>query len=156
VKDTFYTDPELKLQDASGEIKPEDIQSLQDMLLSAISNKTEFANWFGHFITNNLDELEPEHDLLDESTFISTLKKQASHLNRYGNIRFSYIKSNDTVTLFYSGESLLLSNAQLSLVKYLCSSHCLDCTELLGFNDQGLSLDILFTLYSAGCFYFDE
>ncbi len=154
-KDTFYTDPDLKLQDASGEIKPEDIQSLQDMLLSAISNKTEFANWFGHFITNNLDELEPEYDLLDESTFRKTLK-QASHLNRYGNIRFSYINNNDTVTLFYSGQSVLLSISQLNLIQYLCSSHRLDCSELHGFNDKELTIDLLYTLYSAGCFYFDE
>jgi len=154
-KDTFYADPEIKLQDASGEIKSEDIQSLQNMLLSAISNKTEFANWFGHFITNNLNDFEPEDDLLDEATFIDTLK-QTSHLNRYGNIRFSYIKNNDTITLFYSGESILLSNSQLGLIEYLCSSHRLDCSELHGFKDNDFTLDILYTLYSAGCFYFDE
>ncbi len=154
-KDTFYSDPDLKLQDASGEIKSDDIHSLQNMLLSAISNKTEFANWFGHFITNNLDELEPEYDLLDEPTFINTLK-QASHLNRYGNIRFSYINNNDSVTLFYSGQSVLLPNSQLSLITYLCSSHRLDCSELRGFDDKDLTSDLLYTLYSAGCFYFDE
>ncbi len=154
-KDTFYTDPDLKLQDASGEIRPDDIQSLQNMLLSAISNKTEFANWFGHFITNNLDDLEPEDDLLDEPAFRKTLI-QGSHLKRYGNIRFSYINNTDTVTLFYSGQSVLLPISQLSLIQYLCSSHRLDCSELNGFNDKDLTSDLLYTLYSAGCFYFDE
>lgn len=154
-KDTFYADPDLKLQDASGEIKPEDIQSLQNMLLSAISNKDEFANWFGHFITNNLDNFESEHEQLDEASFKEILQN-AKHLNRYGNIRFSYINNTDTVTLFYSGESVLLPKSQLNLIQYLCSSHCLDCTKLLGFSDADLTLDILLTLYNAGCFYFDE
>jgi 50S ribosomal protein L16 3-hydroxylase len=154
-KDQFYTDQDLQLQDSSGEIKTEHIRSMREMILSAVSDDAEFASWFGRFITEDMNHYETEQNELDNDAFKKQFK-QNGYLNRYGNIRFSYIEDHENLKFFYAGNELQLALEQLSLIQYLSSQHRLDYIETLKFGNEESALDLIHKLYNAGCFYFDE
>ncbi|GJM17682.1 MAG: cupin [Thermodesulfobacteriota bacterium] len=154
-KDKFYTDPKLKTQEFSGEIKKEDIESLHEMVLSTCSNKADFASWFGRFITDNRDDYEQEEAIVNEPEFYTSLK-EAKHISRYGNVRMSYIDDGNTIKLFYAGNESSLPKSQLPLIQYLCSKHRLECAVLLKFDDEHHSLSLLYKLHKEGCLTFDE
>jgi len=154
-KDRFYTDPKLELQESPGEIKKEYIDSLREMMLSACADKAEFASWFGRFITDNRNDYEPEQETLGQDDFHAQLR-QAKQINRYGNIRMSYIEGGDTIKLFCAGNEHSLPETQLPLIQYLCSKHQLECPVLLGLDVEDNILSLLYKLYKDGCLYFDE
>ncbi len=154
-RDQFYTDPDLQLQDSAGEIKTEHIQAMRKMILSAISDDADFASWFGRFITEDMNQYEAGQNELDNNEFNKHFK-QNGYLNRYGNIRFSYIQENENLKFFYAGNELQLALEQRPLIQYLSSQHRLEYTETLQFGNEESALELIYTLYSAGCFYFDE
>ncbi len=154
-KDKFYTDPDLHLQESPGEIKAEHIRSMREMILSAISDDTDFASWFGRFITEDMNNYETGQNELDNNDF-KTQFKQKGYLSRYGNIRFSYIEDNADIKFFYAGNELPLALEQRSLIQYLCNQHRLDYAVTIKFGNEASVLDLIHTLYIAGCFYFDE
>jgi 50S ribosomal protein L16 3-hydroxylase len=154
-KDRFYTDPDLQLQESAGEIKVEQIKSLQKMILSTLSNEADFISWFGCFITGNHNDYELEQEKLDEDVFQVQLK-QRNHLNRFGNIRFSYVEDNNKIKFFYAGKELSLPIKQLPLIRYLCSHHRLAYPKVIELSDETPAFKLLYSLHSHGCFYFDE
>lgn len=154
-KDQFYSDPDLRLQDSPGEIKNEQLHSMREMMLAAMSSEVDFGSWFGRFITEDMNHYETEQNGLDNNDF-KTQFKQKGYLNRYGNIRFSYIEGNGNIKFFYAGNELELAFEQLSLIRYLCHQHRLDYAEIIKSGNEEPALALIYTLYIAGCFYFDE
>ncbi len=154
-KDRFYADQKLAPQESSGEIKKEHIDSLREMILSACADKAEFASWFGRFVTDNHNDYELEQEILSQDDFHAQLR-QDRHINRYGNIRMSYIEDGDIIKFFYAGNEHALPKTQLPLIQYLCSKHQLECHVLLGLDVEDNILSILYKLYKDGCLYFDE
>ena len=128
---------------------------MRQMIISTLSNKTDFENWFGKFITENHHNYEEEQATLNETEFYTQLKKVGA-LIRYGNIRFSYIQNDTQISFFYAGNTLALSKQYFPLVAYLCRRHSVDYQHLIEMNNETLALPLLYTLYRDGCFYFDE
>jgi 50S ribosomal protein L16 3-hydroxylase len=154
-KDQYYTDPHLELQDSPGEIKTEHIRAMREMIVSAITDEADFASWFGRFITEDMHHYETEQHELTRHDF-SQQFKQAGHLNRQGNIRFSYIEDVNKLRFFYAGNELDCTPDQLHLVRYLCSAHKLEYQTILKLANEDSVLALLHSLYQEGCFYFDE
>jgi 50S ribosomal protein L16 3-hydroxylase len=155
-KDSYYTDPGLALQESSGEIKAEHIRAIRDLMLSSVPNEAAFASWFGRFITENPDDRD-EHDAeeLNMDDFHIQLK-QSDHLNRYGNIRMSYIEDKESIGFFFAGNELRLPASQLPLIRYLCTHHRIDYHTIMELGEEASALDLLFKLHREGCFFFDE
>ena len=124
------------------------------MVLSACSNKAEFASWFGRFITDNRNDYEQDQEIIGEAEFYKHFNK-AKHINRYGNIRMSYIEDGDIIKLFCAGNEISLPKLRLPLIQYLCSKHQLECPVIMKFCDKDNAMSFLYTLYKDGYLYFD-
>lgn len=155
-EDAFYTDTDLTLEKSSGEIKKEHIEAIRKLMLSSINEGEGFNSWFGRYITENpSDELECENEELGDKDFYAQFK-QTSGLNRSGHIRLSYINNDESVGLFIAGNEFSLSKSYLPLVSYLSSHHFIDYGSVIELCDEAAALDLLFKLYRAGYFFFDE
>ncbi len=151
----FYTDPELELQNHSGEIKKHHIEYIHQMMLSRIVHDDEFEQWFGRFITDNrtFDEID-----ISEINFedFDVLYKQQSKLTRYGNVRVSYIQQQDHVDLFIAGQHESLKLNELELVQFLSKSRELLYENVLELSNSEQALNLLHSFYQQGFYYFED
>jgi 50S ribosomal protein L16 3-hydroxylase len=154
-KDIFYSDPDLSLQPSPGEIKAEHIEAIRELMFSPKIEKEEFNSWFGSFITESKNDLEYENEELSKDDFILQLKEVGA-LTRNGNVRFSYIENEKSLSLFVAGEEFSLSNSYLSLAGYLCAHHYVEYNKIVDCCDEDAALDLLFKLYEEGYYFFDE
>lgn len=155
-KDAFYTDPDLALQESSGEIKAKHIRAIRELMLTSLSNETTFASWFGRYVTEKPNnEFEHEAEQLNQDDF-HTLFKQGNSLNRYGSTRLSYIEDDEAIIFFFAGNELRLPVSQLPLIRYLCEHHCVAYHSIMELGDETETLELLFRLHREGCFFFDE
>lgn len=154
--DVFYSDPDLSLQEASGEIKTEHIEAIRKLMVSSMSHSEMFDSWFGRFITDNSNnEFGYEGGELDEDDFYEQFKEIGS-LNRNGVIRLSYIDYDESIKLFIAGNEFNLSDSYLPLVSYLCSSHLIEYSSVVDLCDEDAALDLVFKFYRAGYFFLDD
>jgi 50S ribosomal protein L16 3-hydroxylase len=154
--EAFYSDPELGLQESSGEIKAEHIKSIRELMLSAVSDEESFSSWFGSYITENArGDIEYEAEELNADEFHNKFK-QSGVLNRSGHNRFSYIVKDNLIALFIAGNEFNLSNSYLSLVSYFCSRHIIDYVSVMQCCDEDAALELLFKFHCAGYFFFYE
>ncbi len=155
VEEVFYSDPELTLQASPGEIRKEHIDAIKKLMRLSNVDADKFSSWFGCFITEKSNEQEYENEELDESEFWQQFKDLGS-LTRNGNIRLSFIKNEDSISLFIAGEELSLSDSYLSLVSYISSRHAIDYEHVMKCCDELAALDLLYKLYDGNYFFFDE
>jgi len=154
--DVFYSDPDLSLSEASGEIKAEHLEAIRELMISSMSHSEMFNSWFGRFITDNSsNEFGYESGELDEDDFYEQFKEIGS-LNRNGVIRLSYIDYDESIKLFIAGNEFSLSDSYLPLVSYLCSSHLIEYSSVIDLCDEDAALDLVFKFYHAGYFFLDD
>ena len=115
----------------------------------------EFKSWFGCFITEKTNELEYENEVLDEQEFQDRFK-QIGRLTRNGNIRLSYIKNDESLSLYIAGEEFILSDSYLSLIQYITTSHIIDFDRAVQCCDETAVMDLLYKLYDGSYIFFDE
>lgn len=154
LKDAFYSDPDLQLQNSSGEITAEQICAIQGLMQIPDIDKGVFNSWFGCFITENKNNLEFENEEIDEEYFLNQFRQ--SGLTRNGNIRLAYILNEDSLSLFISGEQYNLSNSYVSLVSYICANHRLAYSKVIDVCDKNAASELLYKFYDENYFFFDE
>jgi 50S ribosomal protein L16 3-hydroxylase len=155
IEDVFYSDPDLTLQASPGEIRKEHIDAIQTLMRLSNVDKDEFSSWFGCFITEKTNDLEYENEELSESEF----REQFKHFGRVmrnGNIRMSYIKNNESVSLYVAGEEFILSDSYLSLVDYISAQHYIDYNSVAQCCDEVAASELLYKLYYESYLFFDE
>jgi 50S ribosomal protein L16 3-hydroxylase len=155
IEDAFYSDPGLKLQGSAGEIIPEHINAIRQLMLNPESDAESFNSWFGCFITEKTNDLEFDNEDLSEKEFRDTFI-HVGRLMRNGNIRISYINYDESLSLFLAGEEYSLSRSYLSLVNALCEQHFIDYNMVVQCCDESAALELLFKLYDSSYYYFYE
>ena len=110
-----YSDPDIKMQNSSGEINATAVEKVQNILLEAVKSPERVAQWFGQYMT------QPKYpDQLEETAHFygSTLSAGA---------RLAWHQTKDGgIILYANGESRLLSGHLEAAVRKLCETRMVD------------------------------
>jgi len=156
--DELYRDPDLKAQANAGEILPEALERLQQMMLESLSDPAHFARWFGTFnSTPKYPDMDwrPEIPVAPEEVR-AAISSQVP-LSRNPASRLAFIASatdTDALMLFADGICFDCHGETLALAKDLCAhdSVVLD-VEVAG---SAAAINLLTQLCNQGCIAFDS
>ncbi len=154
-----YTDPDRTATQAVGEITPQDLNKVQQLLQQVIDEPDLLARYFGSYITHakhELDATEPDpHYQVDE---IAEYLQEGSVLARLGGLRCCYIQQHpdDDILLFINGNTMTVPAGELSTVKQLCEQVQLDAATAASFAEDPAKLQLLTMLINLGYWYFIE
>jgi 50S ribosomal protein L16 3-hydroxylase len=154
--DELYRDPDLKAQANAGEILPEALDRLQQMMLESLSDSAHFARWFGTF---NSAPKYPDVDWRPEIPVTPQDVRAAISaqvpLSRNPASRLAFIATGaDALMLFADGVCFDCIGETAALAKDLCAadSVVLD-VALVG---SAAAIDLLTQLCNNGCIAFDS
>lgn len=156
--DELYRDPDLKAQANAGEILPEALARLQQMMLESLSDPAHFARWFGTF---NSTPKYPDMDWRPEVPIAPEEVRAAISaqvpLSRNPASRLAFIASatdTDALMLFADGVCFDCSGETAALAEDLCAhdSLCLD----VALAARPAAIDLLTQLCNQGCIAFDS
>ncbi|NJM50533.1 MAG: cupin domain-containing protein [Sphingomonadales bacterium] len=156
VKDERYGDPGLTGQDNAGEIGAHAIDRLHAMMVGALSDKADFARWFGHY--NSLPKY-PDMDWTAEKAF--TTKSLIGRLEggayviRNPAARTAFIETGGgDVMLFAGGQEFACTGHLAIFARALCGDMRAEAgSELLA--DQEAK-PVLLTLLNQGIIAFSD
>jgi 50S ribosomal protein L16 3-hydroxylase len=153
--DDRYCDPDLAVQQNPGEISALAIDRLHAMLTEKLSDRTEFARWFGEF---NSTPRYPETDWRPEEPIeIDHLRSllTADHpLLRNPASRFSYIQESESkLLLFVDGECFPCTDKVIGVAELLCAHEQFVIDPEWCTSDDVVGL--LADLYNRGSLAFD-
>lgn len=155
IADVFYTDPDLSVQGSQGEIKKQDIKRVQELMRLLNVGEAEFNSWFGCFISEKVNELEYENEAINIDVFKERFEQLGSII-RNGNIRLSFIKNTESVSLYVAGEEYVLSDSYLPLVEYITAKRVVHFDIALQSCNESAAIDLMYKLYNENYFFFDE
>ena len=152
-----YGDTDLSLQKSSGEISPVALKKVREILRSKLKDDNAINQWFGEFIT----EAKSPQDITGEVEKISTEQflqyfEQAGELFRNDELRFAYIDTDDTSTLFIDGQAYPLDTEQAFAAPLLCDQHSVTYSQLETALKQNIFANLLTTLYNQNYVYFED
>jgi 50S ribosomal protein L16 3-hydroxylase len=154
--DELYRDPDLTAQANAGEILPEALDRLQQMVLESLSDPAHFARWFGTF---NSTPKYPDIDWRPEIPVTAEELRAAITaqlpLSRNPASRLAFIATGaEALMLFADGVCFDCHGETAALAKALCAedSLCLD-VEVAG---NAAAIDLLIQLCNNGCIAFDS
>lgn len=153
--DDRYCDPDLAVQSNPGEISAEAIERLHAMLTERLSDRTEFARWFGRY---NSTPRYPDTDWRPQEPIevehLRGLLTADNPLFRNPASRFSYIwEGQDKLLLFVDGDCFACTDAVSALAERLCSQDELVIDPEWRTSDDVVGL--LAELYNRGSVAFD-
>ena len=120
-----YTDPDLKTQQHSGEISPQAIAHIREMLQQALSfSNEELTAWFGRFSSEPKENLIPPRleNSITEAALLQQLQ-QGIQVRRHPFSKILFSRLPDSLLLFASGESFTLPEDSLDLAILLSEEH---------------------------------
>ncbi len=153
--DDRYCDPDLAEQANPGEISASAIDRLHAMLTEKLSDRKEFAKWFGEY---NSTPRYPETDWRPQDPIeIEHLREllTADHpLFRNPASRFSYIReSENKLLLFVDGECFSCTDEAIELAEMLCAQDQFVINPDWRTSDDVVAL--IAELYNRGSLSFD-
>ncbi len=123
-EDDRYSDPDLDVDANPGEISATAIARLRDMVLGALSDGTDFASWFGRYITAPKDERldwAPEKQV--SPTELGDGATGRVWFERNPASRFSFFRHGpDSVDLFVDGNRYACAGSAMCIAERLCGS----------------------------------
>ncbi|WP_109356750.1 cupin domain-containing protein [Sphingorhabdus sp. EL138] len=154
--DDRYGDPVMKPQENPGEIQPEAIQRLHNMIMEKIGDREAFARWFGQYSST---PKYPDVDWRTEEAIgvLQIRKNLASGLPLYRNpaSRFSYIRqSAGSVLLFVDGACYTCADQTSAFAEQLCVQDRVELDEKFVGSDDVITL--ISELYDRGSLIFDN
>ena len=156
--DELYRDPDLKAQANAGEILPEALARLQQMMLESLSDPAHFARWFGTF---NSTPKYPDMDWRPEVAIAPEEVRAAITaqvpLSRNPASRLAFIANAtdaDALMLFADGVCFDCSGETAALAKDLCAHDSVALDVALA--AKPAAIDLLTQLCNQGCIAFDS
>lgn len=154
-EDDRYADPGLERQANPGEIQTSAVERMQAMVLAALSDRDEFARWFGIYssLPKYADaDWRPEDAIAERQ--IRDLMACAAPLRRNPASRFSFIRLQDrTILLFVDGECFECRDDMACFAEALCAQTCFVTPEEIAISPSVVAL--VTTLAERGNVAFD-
>ncbi len=146
-EDDRYSDPNLDVDANPGEISKAAISRLRDMVMGRLSDETDFALWFGQYITAPKDErLDWAPDKQMSPTELSDGATSPVWFERNPASRFSFFRqSAGSVDLFVDGIRYDCTGYAMSIAERLCrgSRFAVEAEELASKEVVGLVADLV-------------
>lgn len=153
-----YADPDLKLQKHPGEITPEDVAKIGEIIRQQLLHMEQLPQWFGHYITSpkNVPEDLSLQETVDTTAFLEKLFLIKSlHRSEYS--RFAFVKQDaQHILMFIDGEGKRLSGKQAELAMLICDQRQYPVSELTAYLEYPACVEQLIALTNAGILYFPE
>ena len=156
--DELYRDPDLTAQANAGEILPEALARMQQMMLEYLSDPAHFARWFGTF---NSTPKYPDMDWRPEVPVAPQDVRAAINaqmpLSRNPASRLAFVpgaKNTDALMLFADGVCFDCIDETAALAKDLCAADSVVLDVALA--ASAAAIDLLTQLCNNGCLAFDS
>ena len=148
-----YVDPDLKTQPEPGQIDPEALLRIREMVRTIPMDDVSIDRWFGRYVSEPRlgIEYEPLLPPLSSAAWL-TQCYQYTHLRRH--CRLFYIERDDKVYLFANGDEFVLPTKLASAAALLSRQRLIECETLLSYVDYLELLDLLTELTNQGYFEF--
>jgi 50S ribosomal protein L16 3-hydroxylase len=153
---TRYSDKTLTLRESSGELKNDEVEKIQSLMLDAIQDNGVIKRWLGNYLS------QPKHDMdllpLDEPISSDELANYLSSqvINRAGGVRTFYQNLEECLFLSVNNESFQLPFNTLSAVKLLTDKTSFDADEIISSLECLEFAEMLTKLINEGFYYILE
>ena len=152
-----YQDPELQLQQHSGEIDAAARKQIRNIVRQQFVSDEQIDRWFGCYITESPPQtmsLEPETQLQPD-TFRDQLVTQGV-LWRSEFRRFAFIRGKTTIWLYADGQEIELTSAYNDLIALLCDQRRYSLASLTPYLENSQTIELLTRLYNMGAVEFPD
>jgi len=128
---TRYSDKTLTLRESSGELKNDEVEQIQNLMLDAIQDKAVIKRWLGNYLS------QPKHDMdllpLDEPISSDELANYLSSqvINRAGGVRTFYQLFEDSILISVNSEDFSLPINMLGSAKLLTDLTYFEADEII-------------------------
>ncbi|GGK81575.1 cupin domain-containing protein [Amphritea balenae] len=151
-----YTDPDLKLQDNSGEITADALEKVRQIFTGYLADDVKLAQWLGQYVTDpKYPELEqaPEESITAEQ-LQQALNESDLYFMRNEGARFSYSLNGDNELQFFAdGRCFKLCGTSCALATSLCQNPAIVINQGSWSEQQ---LQLLADLYNQGSIYLED
>ncbi|WP_290702903.1 cupin domain-containing protein [Amphritea sp.] len=151
-----YTDPDLTLQDNSGEITPQAINKVRQIFTDYLADDAKLGQWLGQYVTDpkypDLDQAPEEAITTDQLR--TALNESDLYFVRNEGARFSYsLNSESALQFFADGRSFQLSDTSCALAANLCRNPAIVINQGEWSEQQ---LQLLVDLFNQGSIYLED
>ena len=122
-----YEDKNLAAQNNPGEISPQALKNIQQIIRLNNIHDNQINHWFGQYITEPKQPHETLEDNLSENEVVQLIKS-SKLMRRDMHSRFAYIKDKTSCYLFINGEEY---SCKCELAEYLCREKVYKSEQLL-------------------------
>lgn len=149
-----YSDPDLTLQANPGEITPEAMNRVKDVIRNVLLDDKMIEDWFGLFVTESQRGYYPfPAEKSRSAQDIRMGLQQDKTLRRTPGTTFAFFREeNGDTTLFAGGVAFLFPAPIAEAAPVLCDATNLSGTALTPFTDSETFLDLLTELINEGYF----
>ncbi len=151
--DQRYGDPELELQQSSGEINPAALQQVREFMIKALEDPILLSDTIGKLMTEaKYPQEHQEEDSKVDNYLISDLKYdlQAIDIQRELHSRFAFNKSAGSFSFYAGGKVYPMSENSLDLAEYLTQQRQYSGPELQKLCQSTGNEKLLLSLWKDG------
>jgi len=152
-EDVRYTDPDFVPQPNPGQITPEALNKVHQILRWYVEDKDRVAEWFGRSMT--MLKYQEEEPVLDAHSLDGIQKHVAAgggFLRNEGS-RFAYQEHGTEIWLFVDGRHYRCLERQRNLIETLCAIREVDADQ---FSESDEDRSLLLDLLNHGSLYFSD
>lgn len=155
-EDQRYSDPDLDLQNNPGEISPEALAKVQQILSDTLNDPAKLAHWFGEYMTESKQqEVAYEFEAIQSPDQLVEELSNAEALCWVEASRCAWYQHPEGLDLFINGQRYGVDNSLKPLLELLSATTRIDTCELLPLLEQTPAQQLMFQLFNAGYFYFE-
>jgi len=159
-EDQRYGDPDLALQDNSGEISEAALQQVRDFMTQTLADPILLSDTIGKLMTEPKYAQEHSQDEQGKASNyeLSDLKYdlQVADIQRELHSRFAFNCSAGKHSFYAGGKVIAITEASLELAKYLTQQRHYKGKELQTFCEVRDNQQLLLSLWKSGHFYSEE
>lgn len=159
-EDQRYGDPDLTLQENSGEISQAALQQVRDFMTKALADPILLSDTIGKLMTEAKYPQERDDETLKiaNSYTINDLKNdlQAIDIERELHARFAFNKHKNTISFYAAGKVYPAQTNSLELIHYLTQQRHYNGPTLQSFCEDSDNETLLLNLWRDGHFFSAE
>ncbi|MEH6447366.1 MAG: cupin domain-containing protein [Oleispira sp.] len=159
-EDQRYGDPDLALQENSGEISEAALQQVRDFMTQALADPVLLSDTIGKLMTESkyAQEVDPEDDKKGSNYDLTDLKYdlQAVDIQRELQSRFAYNSNQADISFYAGGKVYPISNSNIELLQYLTKQRKYSGRKLQSYCGDRDNEKLLLSLWKDGHFFIAE